>query len=88
LNVLEEVRQVANSHAGVSPANALRMATLNAAEALGLADEVGSLTIGKRADILAISIAAAPADPYEAVLGALGAPLHVWLGGLRVRRSS
>jgi cytosine/adenosine deaminase-related metal-dependent hydrolase len=85
LNVLQEVRQVVSTCAGVSPAEALRMATLDAAEALGLADEVGGLTVGKRADLVAISINAAHRDPHEAVLEPAGSPPQVWLGGQRPR---
>ena len=36
----------------LTPAEALRGATLHAAKALGLADEIGSLEVGKRADIV------------------------------------
>ncbi|MBA3484900.1 MAG: amidohydrolase family protein [Pirellulales bacterium] len=84
LSVLEEVRQVANRFPGVSPADALRMAMLDAAEALGLAGDVGSLTVGKRADLVAIPINAAHADPYESVLESVGEPRCVWLGGNRL----
>jgi imidazolonepropionase-like amidohydrolase len=84
LSVLEEVRHVADRFAGVSPAQALRMATLDAAEALGLADDVGSLTVGKRADLVAISFDSAKADPYAAALASAGVPNRVWLGGQRV----
>jgi aminodeoxyfutalosine deaminase len=82
LNVLEEVRQVANTHS-VSPADALRMATLDAAEALGLAQELGSLTAGKRADMVAIRVGSTDSEPYEAILSAAGNPVHVWLNGER-----
>jgi len=36
----------------------LEMATLNAARALGLDSQIGSLTKGKRADITAVNLAA------------------------------
>ena len=84
LRVLEEVRYVANSYPGVSPRDALRMATLDAAEALGLADHAGSLTVGKRADLVAISVGVQHDDPYQAVIDAADVPLQTWLGGQRV----
>ncbi len=37
---------------GLTPAEALRGVTINAAKALGLADKLGSLEVGKRADIV------------------------------------
>jgi imidazolonepropionase-like amidohydrolase len=40
--------------AGMSAATALQSATRNAAELLGLWDELGSLTVGKHADIVAV----------------------------------
>jgi cytosine/adenosine deaminase-related metal-dependent hydrolase len=46
-------------------ADALRLATLDAARALGLADEIGSLTPGKRADVTVLSLAGSPYDPVE-----------------------
>lgn len=39
---------------GMSPAEAIRAATLGNAELFGLKDQIGSLTIGKRADIIAV----------------------------------
>jgi 5-methylthioadenosine/S-adenosylhomocysteine deaminase len=45
--------------------DALRLATLDSARALGLADEIGSLTVGKRADLTVLSLAASPYDPVE-----------------------
>jgi cytosine/adenosine deaminase-related metal-dependent hydrolase len=46
-------------------ADALRLATLDAAHALGLDNEIGSLTPGKRADLTVVSIAGSPYDPVE-----------------------
>ena len=45
--------------------DALRLATLDAARALGLDDEIGSLTPGKRADLTVLSLAGSPYDPVE-----------------------
>jgi 5-methylthioadenosine/S-adenosylhomocysteine deaminase len=44
---------------------ALRLATLDAARALGLEDEVGSLAPGKRADLTVLSLAGTPYDPVD-----------------------
>lgn len=40
---------------GMTPMTALHAATVNAADLLGLADEVGTLEAGKRADLIAVS---------------------------------
>ena len=61
-------------------ADALRLATIDAARALGLGDTVGSLTVGKEADITLLSLAGTPYDPVDdptvaAVLG--GSPTGV-----------
>ena len=49
----------------LTAADALRLATLDAARALGLEDEVGSLAPGKRADLTVLSLAGSPYDPVE-----------------------
>jgi len=45
--------------------DALELATLGSAAALGLAEEVGSLAPGKRADIAVLSLAGSPYLPWE-----------------------
>ena len=54
---------VANDASAVPAATALRMATLNGAKALGLADEIGSLEVGKAADIVAINLDSIETQP-------------------------
>jgi len=39
---------------GMTPVQAIRAATLTAAEAMGRANQLGSITVGKRADIIAV----------------------------------
>ncbi|MFK8066969.1 MAG: TRZ/ATZ family hydrolase [Gammaproteobacteria bacterium] len=63
LDMLGEMRSAALLAKGVSqnaealPAfKALKMATLNGAKALGLDDKIGSLTVGKQADIIAVNM--------------------------------
>ena len=49
----------------LSAADALRLATLDAARALRLDGEVGALTPGKRADLTVVSLAGSPYHPVE-----------------------
>lgn len=54
---------VANSARAVPAAQALRMATLNGAQALGLESEIGSLVPGKSADVVAINLQTVETEP-------------------------
>ncbi|HJU49276.1 MAG TPA: amidohydrolase family protein, partial [Pseudogulbenkiania sp.] len=66
---------------------AIRMATLNGAKALGIDDKVGSIAIGKQADLIALDLSAietAPAfDPISHVVYAAGREqvTHTWVKG-------
>ena len=46
--------------AGLTPFEALRVATVNAAEYLGLTDEIGVVSVGKRANLVMLA-----ANPLE-----------------------
>jgi len=56
-------KAVANDASAVPAATALSMATINGAKALGIDDEVGSLRIGKAADIIAVDLGALESQP-------------------------
>jgi cytosine/adenosine deaminase-related metal-dependent hydrolase len=94
LSLLAEMRYVLQNHAGISPERVLQMATLDAAVALRWDAEIGSLTAGKRADLVALSLDGATySDSRTALESALLAeegPVGVWLGGreLKPARSS
>jgi 5-methylthioadenosine/S-adenosylhomocysteine deaminase len=56
-------KAVAGDATALSAAQALRMATLNGARALGLDQEVGSLQVGKAADIAAVDLGQLQTQP-------------------------
>jgi 5-methylthioadenosine/S-adenosylhomocysteine deaminase len=80
-------KAVAGSAAALDAHRALRMATLNGARALGIQDEVGSLEIGKAADMVAFDmsgLARQPIyDPVSQLIYATGRDCvsHVWVAG-------
>jgi 5-methylthioadenosine/S-adenosylhomocysteine deaminase len=56
----------------VLPASrALRMATIDGARAMGLAEEIGSLAVGKRADVIVVDLSRPPSTPVNDVVSAL-----------------
>lgn len=83
----------ASGDAAALPATSvLRMATLDAAQALGMADEIGSISVGKAADLCAVSLAGLGSrpcyDPISHLVHVLGreAVSDVWVAGkARVR---
>ena len=66
---------------------ALRMATLNGAIALGLGEETGSISLGKSADLCAVSLADISCrpcyDPVSHLVNVAGreSVTHVWIAG-------
>ena len=82
LDMVEEMRFAAllakvrtHDPAALNARQALRMATLNGARALGLGDVTGSLEPGKRADLLLVHLDASNTlpvyDPYSAIVYAM-----------------
>ncbi len=99
LDMLGEIRTasllakgVAGDPCALPAAHALRMATYNGALALGLERSIGSLEIGKQADMVAIDLGDARArpvyDPVSQIIysGHRDQVAQVWVGGRRVVR--
>ncbi len=68
LNLFEEMRALARNAPWLSPRKILPLATLNGARALGLGGQIGELSAGAFADLIALPIAGKVADVYESVL--------------------
>ena len=99
LNMFSELRTAALLAKGVSgdasaiPAEkALSMATINGARALGIADETGSLEVGKAADIVAVDLNSLETQPlYHPISQLVYATdrervSHVWVAGKQLVR--
>lgn len=80
-------KAVSGSATALNAHNALRMATLNGARALGMEAEIGSLEVGKSADMVAFdlsSLAQQPLyDPVSQLIYASGRDCvrHAWVAG-------
>jgi aminodeoxyfutalosine deaminase len=68
LDLFEEMRTLARNEPSLSARKIVRMATLNGARALGLAGQIGELSEGSFADLVALSFAGKMADIYDSVL--------------------
>jgi cytosine/adenosine deaminase-related metal-dependent hydrolase len=67
LNMFEEMRLLAANDKKISPAEILRMATINGARALGMEGQIGELAENTFADLIAIPFDGKIADAYGAV---------------------
>ena len=97
LDLFAAMRLAALVHKGVAgdatvlPARRiLRAATLGGAQALGLERDLGSLEVGKRADLVAVDLSRVHTRPVQDPCSALvyaagrGDVRHVWVDGVRV----
>ncbi len=72
---------------------ALECATLNGAKALGLGDQIGSLEVGKCADVIAVDLRELETQPYYDLASALAYAVNcrqvkqVWIAGKWVLRN-
>lgn len=71
---------------GWSAIEAVRALTLGGAEAIGRADQCGSLTAGKWADLVAISCRAEGSPEEQVLAGGSEGVLGTWLAGREVHR--
>lgn len=84
---------VAGNASALPAATALRMATYNGALALGIADETGSLEVGKYADITAVDLGRLESQPIYHPISQLvyassrSMVTDVWIGGRQVIKS-
>jgi 5-methylthioadenosine/S-adenosylhomocysteine deaminase len=94
LDLFEEMRLAAlvgkvqsGDASAVNAAQAFTMATLGGAKAAGVADRVGSLAVGKSADIIAVSLEAPGLQPvfnpvsHVVYTASRTDVTHVWVGG-------
>ncbi|MGK0441429.1 MAG: 5-methylthioadenosine/S-adenosylhomocysteine deaminase [Pseudohongiellaceae bacterium] len=83
-------KAVSRDAAAVSDWQALEMATLSGAKALGMADQIGSLEVGKQADIIAIDFSQIEQQPvYNAISQLVYTNMasnvsHSWVAGKKV----
>ena len=86
-------KAVAQNASAIPAMTALRMATINGAKALGLADKIGSLEIGKAADVIAIDLSELETQPLYCPISQIvyAASRHqvsdVWVAGERLLNS-
>jgi len=82
-------KAVASDARALPAASALRMATLDGARALGRDAEIGSLEVGKAADVIAVDLRRISSVPLYSVISHLvytaqaGQVSDVWIGGAR-----
>ena len=101
LDMLGEIRSAAllaknvASDASAIPAHqAIRMATINGAKALGLDETIGSLEVGKSADIVAIDMGILETQPLYHVVSQLvysatrNQVRHVWVAGQQLLKDN
>jgi cytosine/adenosine deaminase-related metal-dependent hydrolase len=83
LNIVEDLRLLRSQRADVDPETIWSLVTTRAAKALGLAEQLGSISAGKHADFAVFPVASE--EPLNELLKSLAVPSAVWINGDRVR---
>ena len=99
LDILQEMRaakllanKASGAHARLTAGDFLRLGTLGSARVIGRSQEIGSLEVGKWADMIAIDMSTAGAQPVHDVLASTlltssaSRVTHVWVGGTQLLR--
>jgi cytosine/adenosine deaminase-related metal-dependent hydrolase len=85
LDLLAEMRFVAELHGDIEPRVVLEMATLAGARALGVEATAGSLAVGKPADLALVQLLEDDAaDPHDLLFNEASRVVAVYRSGLRV----
>ncbi len=101
LDLLEEARfasllakGVSGDAKAVNATETLEMMTLNGARALGLEDQIGSIEVGKQADLVAMDLSASNTTPLHHLVSQIAYAASsaqvtdVWVNGRRLMRES
>ena len=84
LSILDELRFLHGRHPDVPAHDLLKMGTLRGAAALGWSKEVGSLTMGKAADLVVLPLETSVAVAgWESVLESTQTPIAVYIDGVQ-----
>lgn len=81
LNLFREMQAFANHHLTVPEHKIVKMATMNAARALGLAGQIGEINIGAYADLIALRHTGRRSQIHEAVVHHTGNVTASMIGG-------
>jgi imidazolonepropionase-like amidohydrolase len=83
--LLAEIRFIAREYPNLGRERILQLGTINAARALGLEEEIGSLTPGKMANLAVVALPERNnSDPCQLLLESDGPVVQTWFGGRRV----
>jgi cytosine/adenosine deaminase-related metal-dependent hydrolase len=81
LNLFAEMRCLSQQHPGLAPETRIEFVTRNPARAIGMAGQLGEISEGSAADLIALPYSGSPADVAEAIAQHTGRVEWVMVGG-------